>query len=116
MALDDIYPLLEGEDETLPQCVVCKRPCGEPGEFLWLAAGAVLHDNAARQTGGPNELMSAYFSLIKHGAEPNGPFVRLDLVRDLVGGQADLLFCSSECLREFFGSAVDELERRWREE
>jgi hypothetical protein len=115
MALDDVYPVLEGEDEALDQCVVCKRSCGEPGEFLLLAAGALLHDDATRQSGGPDDLMSGFLTLVKHGAEPDGPYITLDLVRDLIGGQADLMFCSGDCLRHFLNSAVDELERRWRE-
>jgi hypothetical protein len=115
MPLDNPYPVLEGEDTVYPQCVVCKRSCGEPGEFLMLTAGAILHTDATRQNGGPDDLMSGFFTLVKHGAEPDGPYVTLDIVRDLVGGQADLLFCSGTCMREFFNSAVDELERLWRE-
>src|SRR5688572_29873618 len=115
MPLDDAYPVLEGDDPAYPQCVVCTRSCGEPGEFLVLEAGAILHDDETRQNGGPDDLMSGYLTLVKHGAEPDGPYVRLDLVRDLVGGQADLMFCSGDCLRQFLNSAVDELERRWRE-
>jgi hypothetical protein len=115
MSLDETYPVLEGTDAALPQCVVCKRSCGEPGEFLVLEAGAVLHTDATRETGGPDDLMSGYLSLVKHGAEPQGPYVRLDIVSDLIGGQADLVFCSAQCLRQFLNEAVDELERRWRE-
>jgi len=80
-----------------------------------LSAGAVLHTDESRRDAGPHDLMSAYLALIKHGAEPDGPFVTLELVHDLTGGQADLMFCSATCLRHFFTTAVDELERRWRE-
>ena len=110
------FPVLRGDDRTLPQCVVCQRPCGEPGEFVWLAAGAVRYRDNTRQSGGPDDLMSGYLSLIKHGAEPDGPYIHMDIVEDLVGGQADLLFCSTDCLRQFLLGAVDELERLWREE
>ena len=115
MPPDDYYPVLADRDRCSPQCVVCDRSCGEPGEFLVLEAGAILHEDESRQSGGPDELMSAHLTLVKHGAEPHGPYIRLDLVRELIGGQADLMFCSSGCLRQFFSSAVDELERRWRE-
>jgi hypothetical protein len=115
MPLDGAFPVLEGEDSACPQCVVCKRTCGEPGDFLVLEAGAILHEDDTRKSGGPNHLMSGYLTLVRHGAEPDGPYIRLDLVRDLVGGQADLMFCSGTCLRQFLNSAVDELERRWRE-
>jgi hypothetical protein len=116
MSDDDPYPLLAGDDVTRPQCATCKGRCGEPGEFLVLEAGAILHADDTRQDGGPDDLMSAYLALVKHGAEPAGPYVRLDLVRDLTGGQADLLFCSGPCLRQFLNDAVDELERRWERE
>ena len=113
MSTDPEFPVLSVDDQPRPACVTCGRPTGEPGEFLCLNAGAVLHTDATRQTGGPAELMSAYFTLIKHGAEPDGPYVTLDVVHDLTGGQADLYFCSARCLRRFFTVAVDELERRW---
>ena len=112
---DVSYPLLAGDERPRPQCAVCKRPCGEPGEFFALEAGAILHADDTRQDGGPDDLMSAYLTLVKHGAEPHGPYVRLDLVEDLTGGQADLLFCSGACLRQLLNAAVNELERRWRE-
>src|SRR5688572_13731538 len=115
MTPNDIYPVLKGDDKEPTHCAVCERSCGEPGEFLVLASGALLHTDASRQDGGPHELMSAYLTLVKHGAEPDGPYVRLDIVEDLIGGQADLMFCSSRCLRQFLNAAVDELERRSRE-
>lgn len=115
MPPDDYYPVLADRDRCRPQCVVCNRSCGEPGEFLVLEAGAILHDDESRQSGGPDDLMSAHLTLVKHGAEPHGPYIRLDLVHELIGGQADLMFCSSVCLRSFFSAAVDEFERRWRE-
>jgi hypothetical protein len=113
MPLDRTYPVLSGDDEPLPQCIGCQQRCGEPGNFLVLDAGAILHRDASRQFGGPDELMSAYLRLTKHGAEPRGPVVDLYIVEDLIGGQAELYFCSASCLRRFFSSVVDELESRW---
>src|SRR4051812_26835542 len=101
MPIEDAYPVLADSSKTLPHCIQCKRSCGEPGEFLVLETGALLHTDSTMQNGGPDDLMSGYLTLVKHGAEPDGPYVRLDLVRDLVGGQADLLFCSGQCLRRF---------------
>lgn len=108
------FPVLAGSARTPPHCVTCKRKCGEPGEFVALTSGAILHTDSARENGGPDDLMSAFLALVKHGAEPEGPCFSLDIVSDLVGGQAELMFCSSDCLRSFFNAAVDELERRWR--
>lgn len=113
---DGRYPVMKDDDDALPQCRVCMKSCGEPGDFLELSAGAILHDDETRMNGGPDDLMSAHLTLIKHGAEPEGPYVVLEIVRDLIGGQAELLFCSGECLRRFFKDAVDELERRWERE
>ncbi len=113
MDFDDRFPVVEGDQEPLPQCVVCKKSCGEPGNFLVISVGAILHTDSTMQNGGPDDLMSGYFHLVKHGAEPDGPSVKLGIVEDAVGGQADILFCSGPCLSEFFSSAVDELERRW---
>jgi len=56
----DSYPVLEGDDAVDPHCVVCKRSCGEPGEFLVLEAGAILHDDETRQNGGPDDLTKSH--------------------------------------------------------
>jgi RimJ/RimL family protein N-acetyltransferase len=57
--------------------------------------------------------MSGFPSIWKHGAEPNGYQLHVDVVDQLIGGQADIVFCSSRCLRQFFNSLVDKVERRW---
>ena len=56
--------------------------------------------------------------LIWHGAHDGGtgrdPGIEasVDIVEDTRGGQADLYFCSTGCLRQFLNECVDELERR----
>ena len=35
----------------------------------------------------------------------------LYVIEDVRGGQADLAFCSTQCLRQFLNHCVDELER-----
>ena len=39
-------------------------------------------------------------------------FCGVDIIHDAIGGQADLYFCSTKCLRKFLNACVDELERK----
>ncbi|MFA7061273.1 MAG: hypothetical protein WC156_10690 [Pedobacter sp.] len=36
----------------------------------------------------------------------------LDIIKDIRGGQAEMYFCSTECLRQFLNFCVDELEQK----
>ena len=97
------YPVLEGEKRELRRMCRLQSFLWRTGRIHCFGDRRVLHTDATRRDGGPDTLMSAYLTLVKHGAEPNGPYIRLDLVHDLIGGQAELLFCSTQCLRQFLG-------------
>jgi hypothetical protein len=72
--------------------------------------------------GGPSNKMDGFLSLAWHGAHDGGKGrgkeigCVVDIIRDAVGGQADLYFCSTGCLRRFLNACVDELERRMAKE
>ena len=105
-------------------CLICEKRIGEGYGFVRLTTGAILHDNKKRKYGEPSELMDSIFSLWYHGAHPtkkgeNGRIEitsmdnaehHMDIVSSTQGGQIDIHFCSSTCLREFFGSVVDSFE------
>ena len=80
-----------------------------------MTAGALLFEDHTFQNGGPSSLMGAILNLWYHG--PTDPQFRnaettLDIVRELPGGQADILFCSTKCVGSFFDRIVHELNNR----
>mgnify|MGYP001587107502 CR=1 FL=1 len=70
-----------------------------------------------KEYGGPDEKMDAFLTLAWHGAHDKGigrlrgRYDILEIARDVRGGQFELFFCSTECLRKFLNNAVDELEK-----
>jgi hypothetical protein len=99
-----------------PLCPICgKNKVFEPHSMAILTAGAMLMDRA-RDSGGPSNDLDGFLALHWHGAHNGGQgkdddvFCGVDIIRDAIGGQADLYFCSTECLRKFLNACVDELE------
>jgi len=120
-----ILPVVKGKKSfwpTKPVCPVCgKRKVWEPHSMAVLSAGALLM-NRREKSGGPSNKMDGYPSLEWHGAHNGGKGRDKEIgcmvyvIRDVVGGQADLYFCSTLCLRRFLNACVDELERRMAKE
>jgi len=120
-----ILPVVKGKKSfwpTKPVCPVCgKRKVWEPHSMAVLSAGALLM-NRREKSGGPSNKMDGYLSLEWHGAHNGGKGRDKEIgcmvyvIRDVVGGQADLYFCSTLCLRRFLNACVDELERRMAKE
>lgn len=54
-----------------------------------------------------------FMSMVWH-AEDVGVFSVLDIADETPGGQFDFYFCSTKCLRAFFGACVDGLEAKVR--
>lgn len=82
-----------------------------------LGVGSLLMDRKS-DSGGPSPDLDAFFHLTWHGAHDGGEGsdrevgCMLDIIRDIRGGQADMYFCSTGCLRQFLNHCVDELERK----
>ncbi len=82
-----------------------------------LMAGAVMMDRRTKW-GGPSKNMDGFLTLCWHGAHDGGEGIDpeigclVDIALDVVGGQAELYFCSTKCLRQFLNACVDELERK----
>jgi hypothetical protein len=125
MSKRTILPVVKGRKTfwpTKPLCPVCKkRKVWEPHSMAVLTAGA-LFMNRREKLGGPSNKMDGFLSLAWHGAHDGGKGrgkeigCVVDIIRDAVGGQADLYFCSTGCLRRFLNACVDELERRMAKE
>ena len=80
--------------------------------------GAILMTNRAKRSGTMSDDLDGFMRFIWHGAhsgglvQDSGIEAHVDIVEDTRGGQADLYFCSTICLREFLNACVDELERK----
>jgi hypothetical protein len=60
--------------------------------------------------------MRAFMTVGWHGNDDAAPgesaqYSTIDIVEDAPMGQAELTFCSLSCLRQWFGSTIDVLER-----
>ncbi|MEW6753941.1 MAG: hypothetical protein AB1505_23615 [Candidatus Latescibacterota bacterium] len=82
-----------------------------------LTAGALLMDRE-QGTGTMSDRLDGFLSLTWHGAHDGGSGAHRDadctvyVVDEARGGQGELYFCSTDCLRQFLNRCVDELERR----
>jgi hypothetical protein len=82
-----------------------------------ISAGAILVDPTTGD-GGPDTRLDGFMSLVWHGAHTNegghGDFPDIhkavEIVGDARGGQFEIYFCSTNCLKAFLISAVEKLE------
>ena len=115
------FPLIDGKCAHFPAAPICpqcrQRRVFEPHSFAVLSGGACLLDPDSGD-GGPDDRMQGFLDLTWHGAHGSGRgehrdrYSTLPLVCDAAGGQYELYFCSSGCLRQFLNDCVDEFERR----
>jgi hypothetical protein len=115
------FPIPPEEDRGF-LCAWCRsgHKLLEPHSFAGISCGAILLDAEDRSSGGPSDDMEGYLSLSWHGAHADeggvgkNPdiYLHLPLKSAVVGGQMDIFFCSTDCLRAFLNHSVDELERR----
>jgi hypothetical protein len=73
-----------------------------------LSGGALLLDRK-RENSIPSAALSGFLHLIWHGAHDN---TMVDIALDVTGGQFELFFCSTACVRTFLNSWVDALDKR----
>ena len=90
----------------------------EPHSMAIFAGGALY---AGRKRGVPDEL-EGFTHITWHGAHDNGLgddrdiYTAVDFARDCHGGQFEIYFCSTTCLRACFNSWVDALEAKIQKE
>jgi len=103
-----------------PICFQCKGP--RSGSFAAIIGGALLINSRTRSSTsvGSGKRLDAFWHLVWHGAHDGTDpeiYEHLEIVDDLRGGEFELQFCTTKCLRRFLNAKVDELEaKRDREE
>jgi len=96
-----------------PQCK--KRKVLEPHSMAILNGGAFLMDRK-HDCGRMDERLDGFLNLIWHGAhdcgigEDRDIGALVDVAKNCRGGQFEIYFCSTNCLRTFLNSCVDALE------
>lgn len=85
-------------------CTFCNQPMPLNDSDIWIGVGA-LQGTADSQTIVDHNDVFAFFLIREHNAK------LIDIVKSGRGGQADIGFCSTQCLRDFFNLLVDELEK-----
>ncbi len=106
------FPLLSGNDDyNLPGkgggCIVCNTSFRSG--FAYLSAGATYDHLESRID---DKELGAFFHVGYHGSHSDmSDSGGVEVVKDLKGGQFDLQFCSTSCLRQFLSSLVDEVEK-----
>ena len=116
------FPVASGSSVCFPKealCPMCKTAkIGEPHSMAIVNLGAMLMTNRANGAGTMSDDLDGFLRFIWHGAHQGGSgdhagiSAFLDIVEDVRGGQADLYFCSTTCLRAFFNACVDAFEMK----
>jgi hypothetical protein len=109
------FPLLKNGDQNfLPhrggRCLICDKDLKSGTGIAYLSAGAVLEsriDEMKEDFCNIEAFFSVYFHTIASDGAGGG---EVNVVDSLRGGQFDLGFCSTSCLRKFFNIIVDELD------
>ena len=119
--MDKEFPILQGKTGDYPrkaECPWCKmNKVLEPHSFAIFSGGAMLHDGDDVWI--PSNRMKGFFDFGWHGCHPEdggtgekpNTWGNVKIADEVVGGQFDIYFCSTKCLREFLNYCVDELER-----
>jgi hypothetical protein len=118
-----VFPVVKGKISRWPEeplCPMCRKArVFEPHSMACIDAGA-LKVNRKRDTGGPSDDLDGFLHLSWHGAHDSGMgddrdiFCNLEVIKDVRGGQGELYFCSTTCLRAFLNACVDALEQQIR--
>lgn len=113
----DSFPV-GGKNLPCPMCHVGRIM--EPNSFVCVSGGAIALDRKGLNT--VSARLDGFLGISWHGAHSDemgvgnlpDTFSSFELVSKSLGGQFDLYFCSTKCLRAFFNAVVDHLEERLR--
>lgn len=78
--------------------------------------------NREDDSGGPDDNLDGYLDIVWHGAHDRGEGkdreigATVQIAQEVRGGQFDLYFCSTKCLRSYLNFCVDELDRKIKKE
>lgn len=116
------FPLVKENTIRYPRdqvCAWCKGTgVSEPNAMAVLSGGALLLNSRGESVLKKSNRLDGYLSLTWHGAHDGdagsdfGIYEAIPVALNVQGGQFDLYFCSTICLRSFLNHAVDSLESK----
>lgn len=120
------FPVIDRRNQKYPKrpvCPICKKnKVWEPHSFVVLWGGAIEKKGRDHyESTIENANIVGVLNLDWHGAHDDGEGefreigITVDIVDKATGGNFDLYFCSTSCLREFLNKAVDALEQGMQE-
>jgi hypothetical protein len=80
--------------------------------------GGAMRMSRNRKSGGPHESLDGFLALRWHGAHDSGSGTNRDIhtqvyiAEECRGGQFEIYFCSTKCMRAFLNACVDTLDRK----
>jgi len=98
------------------KCPVCSQPLKEPNSFLVVNGGAMKRISRNFSEGVCEDLRG-FLDIRFYGPTGKGlgkyknKAADREIVRNSKGGQFDLNFCSTDCLRIFVNSIIDDMEK-----
>jgi len=117
------FPILRDDATSYPKEALCpwckKQKVLEPHSFAVIGGGALL--KSEDDVYGPSNEMEGFLHFSWHGAHDGGQGKdseatgHTEIVKDVIGGQFDLYFCSTDCLRSFLNACIDDLEQKIKE-
>jgi hypothetical protein len=116
------FPVANSTASFFPKealCPICRAAkVLEPHSMAIVNLGALKMTERVTGSGGMSDDLDGFLTLSWHGAHDRGEgrdpeiHASVSIADGCRGGQADLYFCSTGCLRRFFDACVDELERK----
>ncbi|WP_435263863.1 hypothetical protein [Tenacibaculum sp. nBUS_03] len=96
-------------DEICPICKTNRITLNS--EFYVLNGGALEKIN--NDTSIPSDIMEGFLSVQYHSGENSENYgFNIDIVDESKGGQFDIYFCSTNCMKEFFNQLIDTIEKK----
>jgi len=90
-------------------CPICGKNIRGSGQVAYISGGAYWD---VSELSVEDHVIPAFLNVGIHGARSDvKDSGNVDIISDLVGGQFDLAFCSTSCLRSWFNSVVDRVEQ-----
>jgi hypothetical protein len=96
-----------------PVCFYCKEPLPKEG-FVYIMGGASIDyiENDSLSDYDLEDNLYGYLDIGLH-SNPDINAVDYEIIKDVLGGQFDISFCSFCCLKQWFLSIVQKLENQY---
>ena len=116
------FPTVANSVSSFPNKAICpwckKNKVFEPHSMAMLCGGSLLVKKGNSVSAPKGAVEGAWLDISWHGAHDGGlgkdrdQNHRVCIAKNVQGGQFEIYFCSTKCLRAYLNSWVDQLERK----